>query len=69
MSARLQIGFGAALLVVAVLFGRNPHPHMWWEAVPAYGAFFGYGGAWLLIWLAKVVLAPRLRRDDSRGSA
>jgi hypothetical protein len=52
---------------LAVFFGRNPHPHVWWEAVPIYGAVFGYGGAWALIWLAKSVLAPALRREDEGG--
>lgn len=54
----------AVLVALAVTVGRNPHPHFWWEELPAYGAGFGYLGAWLLIWLAKSVLAPLLRRDD-----
>ncbi len=65
----LKLALGTVLLVVAAVFGRNPHPHMWWEAVPAYGALFGYGGAWLLIWVAKAVLAPRLRSGGSEDSA
>jgi hypothetical protein len=61
---RTALAAGAALLLLAVLFGRNPHPHVWWEAVPVYGAVFGYAGAWALIWLAKSILAPLLRRGD-----
>ena len=54
----------AALLVVAgAIFGRNPHPHVWWETIPAYGAIFGYAGTWVLAWFAKKVLAPRIRRE------
>lgn len=54
------------LVLAAALFGRNPHPQMWWEWLPAYGALFGYGGAWALVLLAKSTLAPMLRRDDER---
>lgn len=60
---RAALTAAAGLLLLAVVFGRNPHPHMWWEAVPIYGAVFGYAGAWALIWLAKSVLAPLLRRN------
>ncbi len=56
-----------ALLVLATVFGRNPHPHVWWESIPVYGAVFGYAGAWALIWLAKSVLAPRLRDESGKG--
>jgi hypothetical protein len=63
---RRHVAIAAALLALAAaIFGRNPHPHVWWESIPAYGALFGYGGAWVLIWSAKSVLAPWLeRRDD-----
>lgn len=64
---RTAVAAGGGLLLLAVFFGRNPHPHVWWEAVPIYGAVFGYGGAWALIWLAKSVLAPALRREDEGG--
>jgi len=52
------------LAVAGAILGRNPHPHAWWEGIPAYGAFFGYGGAWALVWLAKSVLTPVLHRGD-----
>ena len=54
---------GAVLLALAIVFGQHPHPHVWWEEIPAYAAVFGYAGAWLLIGLAKSVLAPLLRRE------
>ncbi len=66
---RLAIAAAIALAFVAAVFGRNPHPHVWWETVPAYGAIFGYAGAWALVWFAKSVLAPRLRRDDDESDA
>ena len=56
-----------SLSALAAIFGRNPHPHLWWEALPVYGALFGYAGAWLLIWLAKSVLAPLLRGEERGG--
>lgn len=63
----LALAMLSALTAASVLFGRNPHPHVWWEAVPAYGAFFGYAGAWALVLLAKSVLAPLLHRPDEEG--
>ncbi len=60
----VMLSAAGALVVAGALFGRNPHPHMWWETIPAYGAAIGYGGAWVLIILAKSILAPLLRRDD-----
>ena len=53
------------LLVLAAALGRPQHPHFWWDYIPALGALIGLAGAWLLVWLAKSVLAPRLeRRQD-----
>ena len=65
---RTSLAAGAVLVLLAVAFGGNPHPHLWWESVPFYGAVFGYAGAWALIWLAKSVLAPLLRRDEGERS-
>ncbi len=54
----------AAIVVVGgAIFGRNPHPHVWWEAIPAYGAIFGYAGTYALALFAKKLLAPRIRRE------
>jgi hypothetical protein len=53
------------LLVLGAALGRAAHPHFWWDSIPALGALIGLGGTWLLVWLAKSVLAPRLeRRED-----
>ncbi len=60
---------GAILVVAAAIFGRNPHPHVMWESIPAYGAVFGYAGARALVYLAKTVLAPRLRGPASEKEA
>ena len=59
------VGTLASLVGIAALIGRNPHPHVWWEQIPAYGALFGYFGAYALILLAKSILAPWLRREES----
>jgi len=68
---RRHLAAAAALLAIATaIFGRNPHPHAWWEAIPAYSAIFGYGGAWALVWIAKSVLTPVLHRgDDETGES
>ena len=54
-----------ALLALAVLFGRSPHPHFWWDYIPAFHAVLGYAGCWLLVVGAKG-LGKRLleRRED-----
>lgn len=69
MNRPVQLGFiGLAVLTgAALLFGGNPHPHFWWEAIPVWSAVFGYVGAWLLSIAAKSVLAPLLHRADEEG--
>ncbi len=57
----------AILAVLGAIFGRNPHPHFWWEAIPAYAAVAGFAGAHLLAFLAKSVLAPLLRSEEEDG--
>ena len=69
MSRRtLALSAAAVLVVAAALFGRNPHPHAWWESIPAYGALFGYAGAWAIVVLAKSILTPLLHRDDHQAA-
>ena len=60
---RWTLGLAAVLAVLGVAFGQNPHPHMWWESIPGNAGVIGYVGAYALVFLAKSVLAPRLRRD------
>lgn len=66
MSRATAMAIAALVLLTAaaLAFGGNPHPHVWWEAIPGYAAVFGYGGAWGLALIAKSVLAPLLHRTD-----
>ena len=61
---QVVLGFSAALLVAAVLFGRSHHPHFWWEHVPGVWAAIGYGGCWLLVLFAKGLVRRLLERDE-----
>lgn len=38
------------------------HPH-WWPLPFGYDIFFGFVGCWVLIILAKMIMAPLLQRD------
>jgi len=62
IAPRAWIGI-ALLVAAAAVFGRTEHPHTWWEKIPAYGALFGYLGTYALVFLAKSILAPRIRRE------
>lgn len=54
----------AVMVVVEVLFA-HPHYHMIWNSVPGFDLLIGFAGAWVLILLAKVVMAKILQRDEN----
>ena len=54
----------AVMAVVEVLFA-HPHYHMIWNSVPGFDLLIGFAGAWVLILLAKVVMAKILQRDEN----
>ena len=54
----------AVMAVVEVLFA-HPHYHMIWNSVPGIDLLIGFAGAWVLILLAKVVMAKILQRDEN----
>ena len=54
----------AVMVVVEVLFA-HPHNHMIWNSVPGFDLLIGFAGAWVLILLAKVVMAKILQRDEN----
>jgi hypothetical protein len=57
-------GAVALLLVVDALFGRPEHPHAWFESIPFFWVFLGFGGTWLLVLAAKSVLARWFARPS-----
>ena len=54
----------AVMVVVEVLFA-HPHYHMIWNSVPGFDLLIGFAGAWVLILLAKVVMAKILQREEN----
>ena len=64
---RVYLLLGAVMAVkavVEVLFA-HPHYHMIWNSVPGFDLLIGFAGAWVLILLAKVVMAKILQRDEN----
>jgi hypothetical protein len=61
---RAVFAIAVAVLLFAAFFGTNPHPHFWWDEIPAFSALLGFAGAWLLVILAKSVASPLLQRPD-----
>ena len=52
------------MVIIEVLF-THPHYHMIWNSVPGFDLLIGFAGAWVLILLAKVVMAKILQRDEN----
>ena len=52
------------MVIIEVLFA-HPHYHMIWNSVPGCDLLIGFAGAWVLILLAKVVMAKILQRDEN----
>lgn len=51
------------MLLLEVLFA-HPHHHRLWNIVPGADIVIGFGGAWLLILLGKVIMNKLLRRPE-----
>lgn len=53
-----------ALVIIEAVFAE-PHHHMLWNKVPGADILLGFLGGWLLIFLAKVIMARlQQRRED-----
>ncbi len=52
------------LCVLGELMGVHLHGAEWWPLPIGYNIFFGFVGAWVLIILAKMIMAPLLQRDE-----
>lgn len=55
--------FLAVLVIIEVMFA-HPHHHMIWNTVPGADVLLGFGGAWLLIFIAKILMANLLQRKE-----
>ena len=57
--------------LTAVLSNKNrtciahPHHHRLWNVVPGADIAIGFGGAWLLILIGKVIMNKLLRRPEN----
>ena len=61
----LLLGAVMAVMVVVEVLSAHPHYHMIWNSVPGFDLLIGFAGAWVLILLAKVVMAKILQRDEN----
>ena len=55
------IAFILVMVIIEVLFA-HPHYHMPWNEIPGADILIGFVGAWLLIFIAKIVLAHLIPR-------
>lgn len=53
----------AVSLTAEILFA-HPHYKNIWNTFPGADIIIGFGGAWLLILLAKKIMAPLLQRKE-----
>lgn len=63
---KIYLGLIAFLLftvVIEILFA-HPHYHMPWNEIPGADVVLGFGGAWILIFLAKILMANLLQRRE-----
>lgn len=58
------IAFIAVMVVIEVMFA-HPHHHMIWNTVPGADILLGFAGAWILIFLAKIVMANLFQRKEN----
>ena len=60
----LLLGIIIVLMPVLEVLFAHPHHHRLWNVVPGADLVIGFGGAWLLILLGKVILNKLLRRPE-----
>ena len=51
--------------LIAELLFAHPHYHMIWNIIPGADIIIGFMGAWLLIFLAKIIIANLLQRREN----
>jgi hypothetical protein len=49
--------------LAAEIGGVHMHAAAWWPLPFGYDIFFGFVGAWVLIIMSKLIMAPILQRD------
>ena len=61
----LILGVVIVLMLVLEILFAHPHHHRLWNVVPGADIVIGFGGAWLLILLGKVIMNKLLRRPEN----
>ena len=59
------LGIIIIISFVAELLFAHPHYHMIWNIIPGADIIIGFMGAWLLIFLAKIIIANLLQRREN----
>ncbi len=64
---KIYILLGTIILLTLILeiFFAEPHHHKPWNLIPGADIVIGFAGAWLLILLAKKIMAGLLQRKES----
>ena len=61
----LILGLVMGLMLLLEIRFAHPHHHRLWNVVPGADILLGFGGAWLLIFLGKIVMNRLLRRPEN----
>lgn len=61
----LILGIVIVLMSVLETLFAHPHHHRLWNVVPGADIAIGFGGAWLLILIGKVIMNKLLRRPEN----
>ncbi|MDD6881896.1 MAG: hypothetical protein PUE18_10045 [Firmicutes bacterium] len=61
----LILGIIIIISFVAELLFAHPHYHMIWNIIPGADVIIGFLGAWILIFIAKIVIANLLQRREN----
>lgn len=61
----LILGIVIVLMSVLEALFSHPHHHRLWNVVPGADIVIGFGGAWLLILIGKVIMNKLLRRPEN----
>lgn len=69
MQGKKKIYFILGIIIiisfVAELLFAHPHYHMIWNIIPGADIIIGFLGAWILIFIAKIVIANILQRKEN----
>ena len=62
--AYLILGIFLLIMVLIEVLFAHPHYHMPWNLIPGADILIGFAGAWILIFLAKILMARLFQSDE-----